>query len=74
MSATPTFADGIADYQEILAYNQGAGDPITLQDESVLPGSNLRLAAGTITLRHKDSIRLLWVYGRWVQVGHTALV
>jgi hypothetical protein len=74
MSATPTFADGLADYQEILAYNQGAGDPITLQDESVLPGSNLRLAAGTITLRYKDSIRLLWVYGRWVQVGHTALV
>ncbi len=74
MSATPTISDGDIEGKEVELHNYAGGNALTLRDESVLPGSKLRLSAGTLVLNFKDSIKLRWSGGKWVQIGHTALV
>jgi len=68
LTATPTLADGL-DYQELRLLNIGP-QSIVLQDQRILPKSNLRLAAPQVTLDPQHSISLVYQRdsGVWVQV------
>jgi hypothetical protein len=70
MSSAPTIADGY-DGQELILINVDSADTIRLTDQGGLASSNLRLAAATIDLGPRDSIRLEYnaSIGDWVQVG-----
>jgi hypothetical protein len=74
LTSTPTIAAG-TDGQVILLYNYGS-NTITLQDQSQLGGSNLRLTAATLAIGPKQSIWLFYstAAGAWVQVGNLAAV
>jgi hypothetical protein len=71
MKATPTFTNGLADGQELTVINKHKANTFTIQDESGLTGSNLRLATTSVKLRTYDSIRLLWLDGKWNQISQT---
>lgn len=78
LSATPTIADG-TDGQELLLLNVDLFDAtqneITLQDESVLVGSNLRLRTPTVILGTRDSILLRFdaFDGSWGEIHRDLL-
>jgi hypothetical protein len=58
----PTFGPGTGgNYsQELTIYNQTGYSPITFQDQSVLPGSGLSLAAPTVSVRSGGAISFVW--------------
>ena len=66
ITSTPTIVSG-EDGERVLLVNTGA-NAITLQDETVLAGSNLRLRAGTVTLAQYGAIEVIYLAGDWVQV------
>jgi hypothetical protein len=69
MTATPTFTNGLADGQELIVINKHTVNTLTLQDESGLTGSNLRLMAASVKLGAYSTIRLLWLDEKWNQIG-----
>ncbi|HYX71955.1 MAG TPA: hypothetical protein VE732_04235 [Nitrososphaera sp.] len=71
MRATPTFTNGLADGQELTVINKHAANTLTIQDESMLRGSNLRLTAASVKLRAYDSICLLWLGGKWNEISQS---
>ena len=75
LTSTPMLPDGYANGQEVVLLNVGAQN-IVVSDESLVPGSNLRLSATTITLGPRDSLRLRWSsgIGDWVQMGFSNLI
>lgn len=74
MSSTPTIEDGL-DGEEVMLFNAGSNN-ITLQDETGLAGSNLKLDSATIALTPRDSIRLIFrsSIGYWVQQGSVSSI
>jgi hypothetical protein len=71
MSSTPSIEAGVRIGQKLVLLNQSAFN-ITLQSLSVLPGSGLRLGAGTRVLGQYGSIDLVWVTGGfWQEKGYT---
>lgn len=72
LSAAPTIADG-EDGQVVTIVNVDATNIITLQDQGTLANSNLRLAANTVALGPRDSIKLMYssAVGDWIQIGYT---
>lgn len=72
LSSTPTIADGV-DGQILIIVNVDAVDTITLQDQGTLASSNLRLAATTVALGPRGSIKLMFssTVGDWIQIGQT---
>ena len=77
LTSAPTIADG-ADGQQLTIINEDAGsDDVTLQDEGILSGSNLRLGAASRQLKAGgDSIKLTFdaTVGAWVETAYTQLV
>jgi hypothetical protein len=74
LTSTPTIANG-QNGQLLMLFNSSA-QPVTLQDQSNLTGSNLRLEAGNnVTLGRGDSLTLLFSsdIGDWIQIGHVAV-
>lgn len=71
LSATPTIANG-TNGQVITIINVDSADVITLQNETTLAGSNLRLAgAANLALGPRDSVTLVYssTLGDWIQIG-----
>jgi hypothetical protein len=72
-TATPTIASppSTMDGMWIILVNVDSTDSITLKDESVMTGSNLELASGTVTLGPKQSITLMYNAGldAWVETS-----
>lgn len=69
--STPTIANG-QDGQYITLINVDSADNIVLQNETVLAGSNLRLAgAANLTLGPRDSVTLMFssALGDWIQTA-----
>lgn len=75
LSSTPTIADG-QNGQELIILNVDSADTITLQDQGTLANSNLRLAATTVAIAPRCSIRLVYSsdVGDWVQVGAQTVI
>lgn len=70
LTSTPTVAAGTAG-QRLVILNADSADSITLQDESNLAGSNLRLVgAADLVLGPLDTVELLFsAGGEWVRIG-----
>lgn len=71
LTSTPTIAGGL-DGQELTIINVDSADNVILQNETVLAGSNLRLAgAANLTLGPRDSVTLRYnaALGDWIQVA-----
>jgi hypothetical protein len=66
LSGTPTLA--IRGSKPLWLQNDGPGS-ITLQDESVLAGSKLKLRSPTLTLEEKQIVHLLCDGVHWIHVG-----
>ena len=69
LTVAATIPDGV-DGQELVLVNVGA-NTVTIQDQGTLAGSNLRLAAATLAIGPRDSVRLWFsaVVGDWIQDG-----
>lgn len=74
MTATPTLATGV-DGEEVLLVNVSV-NALTLQNETALAGSGLRLVASSITLGYRQSVRLTYLgaFGYWLQTGPVVAV
>lgn len=70
LTSTPTIANG-QDGQILVIINVDTVDTITLQDETNLAGTNLRLSAATIGLGPRDTITLTYnsSLGDWIQIA-----
>jgi hypothetical protein len=68
-TAAPTIADGL-DGQVLTILNVGTGT-WTIEDQGTLASSNLRLAAASVAIAPRQSIKLIYssTVGDWVQVG-----
>lgn len=71
--ATPTITSPAADGQHLIIMGTSDANAVTLQRESALAGSLLRLGAATRVLGLYDTLELLWdsTLGAWVEVGFT---
>ena len=72
MASTPTIPDGSATGQTVMFMFTGANQ-IILQDETDLPGSNLRLGGADVTLDAYDVIRLIFDGTYWRKLFKTDL-
>jgi hypothetical protein len=77
-TATPTLQDGIVDGQTFVIVNYSAWT-YTISDNGTLAGSKLRLAAATVAIPPRSSLRLEWSTGvsggpHWVQAGQVVTV
>jgi hypothetical protein len=63
---TPTLA--LRGSKPLWLQNDGPG-AVTLQDESVLAGSKLKLRSPTLTLEEKQIVHFLCDGVHWIQVG-----
>lgn len=73
LTSTPTIANGQAG-QVLILVNKDGADDVVLQDESVLGGSNLRLAgAANLTLGPRDSVTLIFssALGDWIEIARS---
>lgn len=74
LTSTPTITNPVADGQRLVIMGTDAANTLTLQDETGLAGSKLRLAgAASVTLGLYDTIELLWdqALGFWVELGRS---
>lgn len=74
LTATPTIgaptpALGSTSAQTVRAIFWNINDPITFQDLSELPGSNLHLVAPWVILSPAGTLEMHWDGSSWVQVG-----
>ena len=72
MTATPTITTTDITAGTRITILQAALGTLTLQDESVLAGSKLKLAASTRTLSQSQTIVLIWTGAYWSEVSYTA--
>jgi len=77
LTSTPSIANGQADGQRLYIMNEDTVDTVTLQDESALPGSNVRSrTAANIPLAPREIHEFVWssVNTEWYDVGSVAPV
>ena len=69
LQSSPVIADGV-DGQFLTVANVSATNTLTLQDEAVVPGSNLRLGGGSLKLGPRESAAFVFVagLGNWVSM------
>lgn len=69
-TATPFITDGVEGQELHLLRSTDAGN-LTLSDETIIAGTNLRLDGGTVVLGPRDSIKFRWLgaLGDWVEVS-----
>lgn len=74
LTSAPIIADGL-NGQEVRITNTGT-QPVVLQDQATLVGSNLKLGAATRSLGPRQSIRLqfLSAIGDWVEIGFSTVL
>jgi hypothetical protein len=74
LTSAPTIANG-EDGQEVTLINVGA-NTVTIQDQGTLANSNLRLAAATVAIAPRQSVKLMYssTVGDWVQIGNLVTV
>jgi hypothetical protein len=70
LTSTPTIAAGTTQGQRLTIEYTGA-NTVTLQRESALAGSTLRLGAATRALSQYDTIQLLWNGTYWLEISFT---
>lgn len=75
LDGTPTIPDGTSDGQIKWIVGRGnVTNTVTLQSESLFPGTNLRLEAPTRTLDRGNVLALLWdsVSSTWNEIGFSS--
>lgn len=70
LTSTPTIAAGTASGQRLTLVYSGA-NTVTLQRESALAGSTLRLGAATRALSEYDTLELIWNGTYWLETSFT---
>ncbi len=71
LTSTPSISDGEADGQRLYILNDSAVNTLTLQDESVLPGSNVRGKGGAnVVIGPKEVVEFVWnaTYTEWTVI------
>jgi hypothetical protein len=71
VTATPTLTTGAHDSQFLYLFYTDVNGSVTLQDESILTGSKLKLQSPTVTLARRDSLSLMWVDGFWRETARS---
>lgn len=74
ITATPSITNPASDGQRLLIMGTSDANTITLQDKSILGGSNLNLAGdANVTLGEGDTIDLIWdaVLAGWYEIGRS---
>jgi DNA/RNA endonuclease YhcR with UshA esterase domain len=74
LTSTPSIADPGNDKKLLLIYSNVGSASVTLQDDSVLSGSGIRLFnRDTITIGYEDAVLFRWdeFEGLWRQITHT---
>jgi hypothetical protein len=71
LTSTPTVADGVTEGQRLRLVGTAA-DPVVVQREAALAGSNVFLGAASRSIGLWGHLELQWVSGRWVEISFLA--
>ena len=69
LTSTPTIANGTTGQLLYITAGNGEANTVTLQDESELAGSNLRLKGETTTVSGQEVISLVFDGTEWIEYG-----
>ena len=71
LTSTPTIPDGILGQHITLMVGNAEPNTVTLQDESVLANSNLKLGAATRTIQANKILELIYDGTKWVELAYS---